>query len=828
MGNQLLKNYDVQDEQREGGRFVKWKLVQGTHKERQSQSITCFVFEKKLADKLDKSLRESLFEVLRNDAVKLQRLRHPNVLCVIEALSEDRASVAFATKPVECTLNTLLNQDVVLSPLELKMGLFDLAEAIAFLHNDAKLCHLALSPFTVFVDKSGKWFLGGMAYSRPLTGQSLMDCDYTWMNNTTDPSSFSLDPPIQYAAPEMTATLPGKCSPKSDIFSLALVAYECFTRRSLIQCAPNDRQGHSAQCRSLLPLRANTVPSDMQSILSSMLHPSPEMRTDINAFTQSEFFQDITIRALRFLSTLREKEDAQKVHFLRGLTKLLETSAEMNDERLLTHRVLYPLLDNLASPELYQYILPNIFCVLHKIKIDQSSFVNSVWPSLAPLLVSKEMSIDAVIMLVEQLEYLIGMASESIVQNDILPFVLKCLELHEPSIHLPCIQKLPFLSKKFPYTQMKASVLPRIVQLVLTTSTLKVRVQALMCINELFTLFDRTTISDQILHVLEKVSKLDRSPPVCMCVLGCADALSKYLGAKMTAERLLPLVLPYLAEETLTSEQFTTQLNVVKKLIQRVEEHRQKDYKRASENEKAVSQALGGSDSKDVTTSFESLLLNGPTTTPSAASRPPPPPAATAAAARRVGVDDNPFSLKPAPPAPPITAGGGGGRRGGGGGDGLLDLFDTTQTIASRTQQQGSLMDLADLLSAPSGPSKQPHMPPMPPPPSMHTGTLLNFGPSSSPTAALAPMTSLTQQQRSSPTHTSDPFAELAASRSSPLPPMPATLPPHGIHGSAFLPPSPPTTMQPSHQQSGGGGGGFSFVQQDKRKEDPFKDILKF
>ena len=54
---------------------------------------------------------------------------------MMEALVEDRSSVAFATKAVRTNLAQMLENDrLALTKVEMKCGLLDLAEAVRFLH----------------------------------------------------------------------------------------------------------------------------------------------------------------------------------------------------------------------------------------------------------------------------------------------------------------------------------------------------------------------------------------------------------------------------------------------------------------------------------------------------------------------------------------------------------------------------------------------------------------------------------------------------------------------------------------------------------------------
>eukprot|EP00971_Amphidinium_carterae_P226708 4496389-Amphidinium_carterae.1 len=147
MGNKLLTQYDVQKETCWYSAELKWRLHGASFKEKPDEKLTIFIFEKKTVEKYAKNTKENILETLRKDATNLQRLKHPHILSVIEALNEERSTLVFATKPVVGTVAQLLeNNRHELSPLEMKCGLLDVAEALQFLHEGAKTAHLNLSP----------------------------------------------------------------------------------------------------------------------------------------------------------------------------------------------------------------------------------------------------------------------------------------------------------------------------------------------------------------------------------------------------------------------------------------------------------------------------------------------------------------------------------------------------------------------------------------------------------------------------------------------------------------------------------------------------------
>jgi len=694
MGNKILTQYDVNKEPCYYSAELKWRLHSASFKEKPDEKLTIFLFERKVIEKYAKNAKEQILDVLKKDATCLQRLRHPHILSVLEALTEERSTLAFATKPVVGTVSQLLeNNRHELSNLEMKCGLLDVAEAMQFLHQDAKTAHLGLSPHAIFIDPQGKWLLGSLGHSiSGVQWGQLIDCPFGF-NSGEAPGNLSFEPPARYAAPEMCA-LPAKCGLESDMFAMGLLTYElmCIDRQPLLRAAP---RGFSTNL-----IRAGTVPADLFTVLQKILSPNPAERPTIAAFINSEFFMDVNVRAIRFLEQLNEKEEVQRVTFLRGLPKLLQDEkSPLCSQRVMRERVLPRLCSALLFPSLYGVVVPIIFSLLqHEKRVtDPMHFQAKIWPSVRPLFTAKEIPIEVVILFLKELDLMVTLAPPADTQAVLLPFLLRCLELQEPTILNEVLEKVPFLHKKFEYRQVKDQVLPRMLQLLLTSPAYKVKVQVLMGLSRIFEIFDKNTIQDVMLPAFEKLTKSDRNPAICMCLLGCYDAMSKHLGHKITSERILPLIMPLLTEDSLSLEQWETQLTVAKKLMQRVETARRKEFETKQASQAESEHALGAAPQKATPAApvkeepqdFESLLMGAPAKA-SVAKAPsvpyvpvsaPPPPASG-------GFDF--LSDKPTPSAPSAM--------------GNFDPFASSQAN-SQPVQGGSYDPFASMASSQPAPS---------------------------------------------------------------------------------------------------------------------------
>jgi len=83
------------------------------------------------------------------------KIRHPNIVNIVEPLVEDKDSMAFVTERVDDNLFSLMKKNefnlICQSELELKLQVESLLKVLSFLHNDVKMAHLGLSPENIFI-----------------------------------------------------------------------------------------------------------------------------------------------------------------------------------------------------------------------------------------------------------------------------------------------------------------------------------------------------------------------------------------------------------------------------------------------------------------------------------------------------------------------------------------------------------------------------------------------------------------------------------------------------------------------------------------------------
>lgn len=177
------------------------------------------------------------------------------------------------------------------------------------------------------------------------------------------------------------------------------------------------------------------------------------------------------------------------------------------------------------------------------------------------------------------MELLLKLTPAEDIQQHVLPMLYRGLDCESPQIHELCLSVLPTFAGLLDHSNVKNSLLPRIKKLCLSTSTLSVRVNCLLCVGKLLENLDKWLVLDEVLPFLPQIPS--REPAVLMGILGIYKiALThKKLGItkEIIASRVLPFLIPLCIENGLTLQQFNALTSLVKEMFQIVEnEHRTK------------------------------------------------------------------------------------------------------------------------------------------------------------------------------------------------------------------------------------------------------------
>ncbi|KAL9173573.1 hypothetical protein ABFS82_03G124000 [Erythranthe guttata] len=586
-----MQDYELFDQIGSAGPGLAWKLYSAKsrdgHVPAVYPTVCVWVLDKKALSEsrqragLSKAAEDAFLDVIRADAARLVRLRHPGVVHVVQALDESKNAMSMVTEPLfSSAANTLGNLENIpkvpkelkgmeMGLLEVKHGLLQIAETLDFLHNNARLIHRAISPeVSVLLTSNGAWKLGGFGFAIS-TDQSSNDSAsmqaFHYAEYDVEDSILPLQPSINYTAPELVRNKASSVGCAADIFSFGCLAYHLIARKPLFDCHNNVKM----YMNSLTYLTSevfSTIPRELLPDLQRMLSANDSSRPTALDFTGSSFFrEDTRLRALRFLDHMLERDNMQKSEFLKALSDMWKDF----DPRVLRYKVLPPLCAELRNLVMQPMILPMVLTIAES--QDKNDFELSTLPALVPVLTTA--SGETLLLLVKHAELIINKASQEHLISHVLPMLVRAYDDTDARLQEEVLKKTITLAKKLDVQLVKQLVLPRVHGLALKTTVAAVRVNSLLCFGEMVHILDKSAVLE-ILQTIQRCTAVDHSAPTLVCTLGVANSVLKQHGIEFVAEHVLPLLVPLLITQQLNVQQFAKYMLFVKDVLRKIEEKR--------------------------------------------------------------------------------------------------------------------------------------------------------------------------------------------------------------------------------------------------------------
>lgn len=530
-GNPVTREFEVTAHIASAGPSLLWKVYNG-YKKSTKQEAAIFVFEKRILEKFSKNDKELILETLKRGVAQLTKLRHPQILIVQHPLEESRDSLAFATEPVLASLANILGnhnnlpqplpmalKDYKLHDIEIKYGLLQLGEGLAFLHGDVKLLHRNLCPESIVVNSHGAWKIFGFDFCA--LNQSIEGKQPQWSYVEYDISSTSIaQPNLDYQAPE--CILASSVGTASDIFSLGIVIYILHSSKNILPYeSNNDLLKHK---QFLENFKSSTIADTflptsetLKDTVKLMLHHNPELRPDAHQFVKIEYFMDIGVKTLNYLDKIFQWDNLQKSQFYKGLPQLLKQLPH----RVILHRVLPALYKELFNPPMIPFVLPSIIFAMETSSVEE--FREYILPNIKQVLTLDDPP-QISLVLMQHADLLLKLCTTEVIKTDIVPMLLKALESEWEQLQELCLSALPNIITMIEGPVIKNAILPRMKKICLygkrsNSKSLGVRVNCLLCLAKMLPHFDRWLVLDQVLPFLQEIPH-SGEPAILMAIIG--------------------------------------------------------------------------------------------------------------------------------------------------------------------------------------------------------------------------------------------------------------------------------------------------------------------
>ncbi|KAH8808466.1 hypothetical protein F5884DRAFT_675112 [Xylogone sp. PMI_703] len=514
-----------------------WKIYDAKKKST-GKAASVFVFDRKSLDSHSSSLgrssaasikraAEEVVERLKKEASSLARLRHPNILELVEPVEDTRnGGLQFATEPVTASLTGLLQEkdeeeratgvggrssryvvedsegrkrrrEIEIDELEIQKGLLQVSKALEFLHDNAGLVHANLTPDAIYINAKSDWKVGGLSFASPPDNSSIA----TSVAPISLGEVLNIDPRIprsvqmnlDYCSPDFV--LDTNLNTSADMFSLGLLIIALYNSPHTSPLQANSSISTYKRLfasSSTIPsvgngfLSSRPLPKDLTSeVLPRLITRRPAQRMNAKEFQQSAYFDNILISTIRFLDALPAKTPNEKAQFMRGLVRVLPSFPRS----VLEKKVLPALLEEMKDRELLALILQNIFKIVELLQSTRRAFTEKIIPRLKEIFLppansktppERDPTKEAGLMvLLEHIQIVRANCSGKDFKDDILPIIHLSLESPTHTIADAALRSLPIILPVLDFSTIKNELFPVVASVFTKTSSLGIKVRTL-------------------------------------------------------------------------------------------------------------------------------------------------------------------------------------------------------------------------------------------------------------------------------------------------------------------------------------------------------------
>ncbi|KAF8001022.1 hypothetical protein HF325_004811 [Metschnikowia pulcherrima] len=319
-----------------------WAIYPAKHKQT-GKMVSVFIFEKprfeaqvhRLCNQTantrnPRQIVAEYYEQIRIEISQLTKLKHPQILTVLEVMEETKLKFLFVTEPVTANLATLdLQKETLLS---IQKGLLEISKGLQFLHSHCSIIHMNIQPSSVFVNTQGDWKLAGFKFLQNLNELSPLDRENFYIMNSSSVVE-TANHNLNFTAPELILDSSGvRLGMANDMWALGMLIYYLYNKGDcMINCFEvNSLSDFKAEFRkfelkfynhrpSELKYMFKEVPESLWAIMTQLLARYPNDRILIDQFIDSDFFDGSLIKMMWFIDEFTTKTMGEKIVFLDGL-----------------------------------------------------------------------------------------------------------------------------------------------------------------------------------------------------------------------------------------------------------------------------------------------------------------------------------------------------------------------------------------------------------------------------------------------------------------------------------------------------------------------------
>lgn len=536
-----------------------WKVHSGKHRN-SSKKVSVFIFNKSNFEtqihRLQNQSRsignakliiEDTFRILRFEVSQLTKLKHPNILSIVEACEETKLKFIFVTEP----LKTILNQSLIASEDKsfVIKGLYQVGRGLQFLHRNCSIVHHDLQPSSIFVTEEGDWKLGGFKFLQSTVGLSTSEMNDFFISNVASIVPFA-NLNLDFTAPELLIEeIHPKLSTSNDLWSIGVLIFwlynggeqliDCLDKTSLsdfkVQFKDLQRKFRDSATGNLRYL-LKEIPEPHWNDVVKLLTSNPQQRMNIDDFLSLKFFKGGFIKVMLALEEFSVMLLNEKLNFINDLLED-EFLLQNVPSSIITTKLIPILVTTILSeltvmktksdPESAHLISRALTLVLTLGKsLSKMSFHDRIY---SPLFDSREKyfkesmfgrltqtSIQTRLSIVLQFDTFAAKLSSDEVAGLMKNMTDPCLtpetvtsshEVDQITLQNLFLEKICRVASNFEYSYLKTYLVPKLCDVFMTTTVLSTKVHTMHALETLAQsgTVDKDIIWDQILPIIENL-----------------------------------------------------------------------------------------------------------------------------------------------------------------------------------------------------------------------------------------------------------------------------------------------------------------------------------
>ncbi|KAK3588431.1 hypothetical protein CHS0354_026758 [Potamilus streckersoni] len=523
-------------------------------------------------------------EILRREVQFLEKIKHSRILSVIHPLEECHNSIAFATEPIFASLANLLGnydrmpvqipQDIKENEFlefEIRYGILQITEALSYLHSTEQLVHRNVCPESILLTKRRCWKLAGLGFAEKFqTGKETFSAQ-PW--STKAPKL--TQPNLNFIAPEIQ--LDKKGGPSSDMYSLGFTICTLYNNGTPLINADHNTQLYVKQLEHLTQMFgdiAHKMPLPLVEPVEKMINRDTRYRPTAQLFSLLKYFHDPLISVLQFLDTMDPTDPAQRAEMSADLVQAIPTMPR----KILYNTVLPALFELCRSSDTALAALPPLITLIDFSPRDE--FIETVLPEFRQILSSPK-PLQATVYLLDKLDIILSKSPTDDIKNVVLPLVFNTLDSNSIQAQEAALSAIRIIRDYLDNSFLQTMVLPKAKTLYYKSDNIKMRSNALVCIDHLLDSLDKMIILDEVVPFLTEISCQDSK--IIMAVVGIYKHLlsDKKFGLthNLIATKVMPPLIAHTVNPGLSMEQFSALMEVLREMLEQIDRQRRNKMK---------------------------------------------------------------------------------------------------------------------------------------------------------------------------------------------------------------------------------------------------------